>query len=236
MKAILLAAGLGTRLQPLTHTIPKCLVPIQGKPLLAIWLDNLIATGFSEILINTHYLAEQVVRFVETSPHQNAITLVHEPALLGTLGTLKANQTFWQQEEVLIAHADNLCLCDWQSFLSAFKQRPKNCLGTLMLFNTDVPQVCGIVELDQRNLVQAFHEKVKNPPSNLANAAIYLFDQTLVEHIALLEQQADDISLHLIPTLMGQLNAWVNQGYLRDIGSLEQLQKANADMERLLKN
>mgnify|MGYP003956646267 CR=1 FL=1 len=65
MRAMLLAAGLGTRLQPITDKIPKCLVPIKGKPLLQIWLERLAQVGIGPFLINTHYLAEQVEAFIE---------------------------------------------------------------------------------------------------------------------------------------------------------------------------
>lgn len=64
MKAFLLAAGFGTRLRPLTNTVPKCLVPISGTPLLEIWLDLLLHHGVNEVLINTHYLHQQVHSFV----------------------------------------------------------------------------------------------------------------------------------------------------------------------------
>ncbi|MBF0127941.1 MAG: NTP transferase domain-containing protein, partial [Magnetococcales bacterium] len=60
MKAIILAAGLGTRFRPMTDTIPKCLLPIDGRPLLSIWLDHLRSQGVDEVLINTHWLAGQV--------------------------------------------------------------------------------------------------------------------------------------------------------------------------------
>ena len=64
MKAILLAAGFGTRLRPLTNNIPKCLVPIKGKALLEIWLDKLSDVGVKDFLINTHYLPEKVESFI----------------------------------------------------------------------------------------------------------------------------------------------------------------------------
>jgi|SaaInlStandDraft_4_1057021.scaffolds.fasta_scaffold07537_3 mannose-1-phosphate guanylyltransferase len=75
MKALLLAAGLGTRLKPITNTIPKCLVPINGKPL----LENLSAIGIDEFLINTFYLSEQVEKFVNSSKYK--VTLVREDEL-----------------------------------------------------------------------------------------------------------------------------------------------------------
>ena len=65
MRAILLAAGLGTRLRPITDTIPKCLVPINGKPLIDYWLEQLTKAGIEKFLINTHYLHEQVESYIE---------------------------------------------------------------------------------------------------------------------------------------------------------------------------
>ena len=69
MRVLLLAAGCGTRLRPLTNTIPKCLVPINGQPLLDIWLNSLNKAGQGPFMINTHYLADQVHKFIEFSPY-----------------------------------------------------------------------------------------------------------------------------------------------------------------------
>ncbi len=82
MKALLLAAGLGTRLRPITNIIPKCLVPINGKPLLEIWLETLTKAGVKEFLINTHYLHEKVEAFVYDSKYKNVVTLVYEKIYL----------------------------------------------------------------------------------------------------------------------------------------------------------
>jgi len=232
-KAILLSAGFGTRLRPLTNNLPKCLVPINGKPLLQIWLEQLTENGIEEFLINSHYLSEQVHQFIETSAFKEQVTIFHEPELLGTLGTLKSTLGFWKHESVLIAHADNLCLCSWQKFQQQFIHKADDVFGTMMVFNTDVPQSCGIIEYNDSALVTAFHEKVNNPPSNLANAAIYLFDQRVSLLIEQSTLQETDISLHLIPKLLNKLNFWQTDGYLRDIGSLSSLAKAESDTRNL---
>ena len=78
MKAVLLAAGLGSRLSPITDTIPKCMVSINGKPLLGYWLDTLVTLGITEILINLHYLPQLVRNFVATCPHRNLVSFVEE--------------------------------------------------------------------------------------------------------------------------------------------------------------
>ena len=229
-KAILLSAGLGSRLRPVTDTTPKCLVPIHGKPLLQIWLDTLSAAGISQFYINTHHLADEVEEFIELSGYKSKITLVYEEELLGTLGTLFKASSFFSDDNILVAHADNLCLCDWSSFFNSFKERPTNCFGTMMLFETDNPQACGVVELDDKTRVQAFHEKVDKPPSRLANAAVYLFDKTLSERMSTLPSGSFDISVHFIPTILGNISSWENECYLRDIGTLESLRRANLDM------
>jgi len=232
-KAILLSAGFGTRLRPLTNTIPKCLVPINGKPLLQIWLEQLSDNGIEEFLINSHYLSEQVDLFIENSPFKNQVTIFNEPELLGTLGTLKSTLSFWENESVLVAHADNLCLCSWGNFQQQFLLKDKKVLGTMMVFNTDTPKSCGIIEYNNEGLVKAFHEKVANPPSNLASAAIYLFDPRVIPLIEKSSPQETDISLHLIPKLLGKLNFWQTDGYLRDIGNLVSLAKAELDMTEM---
>ena len=83
MRAILLAAGYGTRLRPLTNKIPKCLVSIKGKPLLQIWLEQLTAAGIGPFLINTHYLADQVVDFRRYPDHWRNLFPTQPPGLRG---------------------------------------------------------------------------------------------------------------------------------------------------------
>lgn len=91
MKAFLLAAGLGTRLRPLTDTIPKCLVPINGKPLLQYWIDLFEKHGIDEVCINLHYLSDQVVNFIKANPSKIKWHLSYEPELLGSGGTIFSN-------------------------------------------------------------------------------------------------------------------------------------------------
>lgn len=222
MKALLLAAGRGERLKPLTNTIPKCLVPINGKPLLGLWLENLSAAGVDRFLINTHYLKEQVEAFVAHHPFRDRITLAYEPALLGTAGTISSNRSFWENEkDVLVIHADNVCDCDLNAFIAAHKNRPAGCTMTMMTFVTDTPSTCGIVELDGRGVVTRFHEKVANPPSNLANAAVYICSVDFLKSLT----TETDLSLEVIPSQLGKIFTWQNRGILQDIGTPEAYRK-----------
>ena len=221
MKALLLAAGLGTRLRPITNTVPKCLVPINGKPLLEYWLENLAKAGINEFLINTSYLAEQVEDFVNNSPYKDKITLVYENELLNTGGTVLSNRYFFEDESFMLVHADNLSFCNFNDFINTHKKRPENCDITMMLFETDSPKSCGIVELDENNIVHKFHEKVENPPSTLANGAVYICEPSVIEFMVSLNKKDIDFSNDVLPNYIGKINTFLNNIYHRDIGTIE---------------
>ena len=96
IRVLLLAAGFGTRLRPLTFDIPKCLIEVDKKPILGFWLNKLEDFGVERILINTHYLADKVNHFLDNNYLQNRkIKKFHEKKLLGTAGTLIANYKFF---------------------------------------------------------------------------------------------------------------------------------------------
>jgi mannose-1-phosphate guanylyltransferase len=229
MRALLLAAGLGTRLRPLTEHVPKCLVPIHGKPLLGYWFDLLLGNGIERVLVNTHYLAEVVREFVAGSPWRSRVALVHEERLLGTGGTVLANRAFFQGSAFLVAHADNLTRFDVQAFIQRHEARPPGVAITMMTFRTDSPQSCGIVEEDARGVVTAFHEKVANPPGNLANAAVYIFEPEVVNFLKRMGKEIIDLSTEVIPAFVGRIQTFHNAGYHRDIGTLESLRLAEQE-------
>jgi mannose-1-phosphate guanylyltransferase len=226
MKALLLAAGLGTRLRPLTEHTPKCLVEIGGRPLLDYWLHDLRVAGVEKFLINTHHLAQQVQAFVSEHPLRDNIQLVHEPDLLGTARTIWTNRHFLGGSTTLVAHADNFCVCDWTDFFRAHRNRPMGTVLTMMVFRTDSPRDCGIVELDEQGVVVAFHEKIANPPGNLANGAVYLIEPELIQASHLFGSTTSDLSNEILPELVGQMFTWQNQDLHIDIGSERQLTRA----------
>ena len=93
-----------------------------------------------------------------------------------------------------------------------------------MTFRTDEPSNCGIVELNDYGYVINFHEKKKDPPGNLANAAIYIFQPEVIEYIQTLNKNIIDISTDVIPKFLGKIQAYQNNLYLRDIGNLKSLE------------
>lgn len=227
MKVLLLAAGLGTRLKPITDTVPKCLVSIHGQPLLHIWLQRLSAAGAGPFLVNTHYLASKVVDFVQSSPYRAVVSLVNEPELLGTAGTLIENLGFFGNGDGMLLHADNYCLADLRAFQEAHRNRPAHCWMTMMTFRTQTPLSCGIVELDQHGVVVGFHEKVFNPPGNLANGAIYILSAELMEWLRALTPSPKDFSTEIIGRLMGRIYTYETDAVFLDIGTPQSYALAN---------
>jgi mannose-1-phosphate guanylyltransferase len=227
MRVLLLAAGLGTRLKPITDTTPKCLVPIGKKPLLEIWLERLSEAGFGPFLINTHYLADHVKTYVEESPFRKTIKLVHEDQLLGTAGTLIENLKFFQGEDGMLIHADNYCMADFTAFKRAHINRPLGCLITMMTFRTDDPSSCGIVELDNHGIVVGFHEKVQKPPGNLANGAVYIISNELLTVIETELNYVKDFSTEVLHRFIGKIYTYETSEIFIDIGSIFNYKKIN---------
>jgi mannose-1-phosphate guanylyltransferase len=232
MRALLLAAGMGTRLRPITDVMPKCLVPIHGRQLLAYWLDLLFEGGIDRVLINTHYLPDAVRSFVADSHWQARVDLVHEQELLGTGGTVAANHAYFRGEPFLVAHADNLTDFNLSALCVAHETRPPGVAMTLLAFHTDYPRSCGILELDSSGVVRSFHEKVENPPGDLANAAVYILEPEVTAYALALNKPVIDLSTEIVPAFLGRILAHETAGYHRDIGSVENLRKAHLEFPR----
>jgi mannose-1-phosphate guanylyltransferase len=192
-----------------------------------VWLDRLTRAGIGPFLINTHYMAERVRAFIASSPHRDQVTLVHEETLLGTAGTLIANLGFFSGQDGLLIHADNYCLADFRAFVHAHERRPSFCVMTMMTFRAGAPSSCGIVELDARGVVVGFHEKVANPPGNLANGAVYILSAELLRSMTSELSTAKDFSTEVLPKLIGRVFTYETSEIFLDIGTPEAYSKAN---------
>ena len=236
MKAILLCAGYGTRLRPLTYKTPKCLMQLNGKPLLEYWLNKLERTNCEEVIVNTHYLANQVEKFIAGYKSNNLkIKLSHEKILLGTAGTLRKHIDTFKNKTGLLIHADNVMEDELISLISAHNNRPKNCLITMQTFKTKHPKSCGIVTLDKNSVVTSFHEKVENPPGCIANGAIYVFDKEFIDFFNNLNPFVNDFSTEILPNLLGKIYTCHTKKNYMDIGTPENLNEAQriwADLQK----
>ena len=110
--------------------------------------------------------------------------------------------------------------------IEADKKRPKNCLFTMLTFNSDSPKSSGIVIKNEHNVLKEFFEKVENPPSNIANAAIYIFDYEFIKNLKLNYPLAKDFSEEIIPNYLGKIYTYHTNELLIDIGTIKGLAKA----------
>jgi mannose-1-phosphate guanylyltransferase len=218
MKAFLLAAGLGTRLKPITDHTPKCMLEIDGRPLLDIWLDEFDRAGVDEVLVNVHRLADVVRAHIERRDAPPEVHTFFEPELLGSAGTLVVNRDWVAGEEFFLAcNADNLTDFDLRSLIEF--HRKGDSIATLTLFHAEQPSACGIVELDDAFRVVGFEEKPRNPVSDLANAGIYAFHPSVLDDVG--GEPPLDIGFDMLPRLVGRARAIEIAGYFRDIGTAE---------------
>lgn len=229
MRVLLLAAGLGTRLRPLTDTVPKCLVEIDGRPLLDFWMELLSLGGVKDILINLHHLPDAVIKYLSRCRYPINITTVCEETLLGTGGTLLRNREFFGGDAAMLIHADNLSCFDVSAFVNCFETRPEGIEITMMTFRTADPRSCGIVEVDEHGIVRAFHEKVFDPPGNLANGAVYIVSAEVFRFLSTLGKSVIDFSTEVLPCYVGRINTFHNGLFHRDIGTPEALLEARKD-------
>lgn len=223
MKAFLLAGGHGTRLRPLTDSVPKCLVPIRGRPLLDIWLDLCARSGITEVLINLHAHSQAIEQHLKRSQSPVSVCLVHEDRLLGSAGTLAANRAWVGSDPAFwILYSDVLTNANLRR-MSEFHTRHAG-IATLGLYQVPDPSRCGVAITDDTGLIVDFEEKPQTPRSNWVFSGLMLASPHLFDLIP--PCIPADIAFHVLPRLLGKMLAYPIEDYLLDIGTLPNYQRA----------
>jgi mannose-1-phosphate guanylyltransferase len=226
VKAFLLAAGVGSRLRPITDATPKCMLIIDDRPLLDIWLDAFERAGVDEVLVNLHHLPDVVRAHLASRTAPPMVRTFFEPELLGSAGTLIANRQWVAGEELFLAcYADNLTDFDLRSLIGAHREH--GAIATLTVFHSEQPSSGGVVELDHAGRVIGFVEKPSEPVSDLTNAGLYAFHPAVLDEIDGLPPS--DIGYDLLPRLVGRARAVLVEGYFRDIGTTDAYRRAREE-------
>ena len=226
MKAFLLAAGVGSRLRPITDKIPKCLVPINGHPLLYYWLKLFENYGIDEVLINLHHLTDLVFEFLEENEFDLKVHTVFEQELLGSAGTIRNNFDFvCKESEFLICYADNLTNINLAQMIDFHKSHRS--ILTLGLFRANNPTKCGIAEMAENHTVVNFVEKPRNPKSNLAGAGVYVANHEIRHYLP--EYYPADFGYNVLPELIGKMKGYFINEYFLDIGTVENYERAQRE-------
>ena len=167
MKAIIPVAGVGSKLRPHTHTQPKALVPVAGKPILAHIIDGLLEGGIREFVLVVGYLGDKIEKFIHTTYTDIRVEFVIQEPREGLGHAIWLTKPFIEKEEaVLIVLGDTIVNVDIQALVQS-----KNSVLGVMKVST--PWLFGIAEVDGQGLIKRLVEKPKIPKSNLALVGIY---------------------------------------------------------------
>jgi mannose-1-phosphate guanylyltransferase len=223
VKAFLLAGGHGTRLRPITDSIPKCLVPIRGKPLLDIWLDLCATSGITEVLINLHAHAQTIQQHLRRGVCRVNVRAIHEDRLLGSAGTIAANRDWIGSDPAFwVLYSDVLTNMNLMR-MSEFHDRHE-AVATLALYNMPDPSRGGVAVTDDRGVIVEFEEKPQTPRSHWAFSGLMLARTQLFDFLPPFVPA--DLGFHVLPRLLGKMMAYPIHDYLLDIGTLPNYEKA----------
>ncbi len=184
MKAIVLAAGKSTRLQPVVNSLPKPMVQINGKPILEHTILLLKHYGINEIYINLHYLPHIIQGYFGDGQQLGlSITYNFEPEILGTAGGVKGFEKYIGTSQFLVIYGDNYIDYDLSEIITC--HRKKRGLGTIVLYEKEDVSLSGIARLDEDGRIIECIEKPKPDEliSHLVNAGIYVFNPEIFDYI-----------------------------------------------------
>jgi len=237
-KVMVLAAGLGTRLRPLTDLISKPMAPIVNKPVMEHIIELLAKYGFTEIVCNLHWYPEDIKNyFGDGSKWGVSIAYSYEDKLLGTAGGVKNVEDFFEERTFLVISGDALTDIDLESLIEFHKE--KSCISTIVLTRVEDTSQYGVVLLDKDNKIYGFQEKPLGgeAESSLANSGIYVFEPKILKYVP--EGKFYDFGKNLFPDLLKKkisYYGYVHNQYWNDVGSLSEYQRGNFDaLERKVK-
>jgi len=231
LKAMLLAAGLGTRLRPLTYELPKPMVPVLGRPVMEHILRLLAKHGFDDVVANLHYFPDLIRdRFGDGSAYGVRLVYSYEPELLGTAGGVRNVREHFGDETFLIISGDALTDIDLGALWAAHKQQGG--IATLALKRVDDTSQFGVVIVAEDGRIQGFQEKPDPAEalSNLGNCGIYVFEPEIFDYFP--ETEFVDWAMDVFPTLLAQDVSFYGHefpDYWNDVGSLEEYRQGNFD-------
>ncbi len=230
MKAMILAAGVGSRLDPLTRNLPKPLVPIVNKPVMEHIIELLARYGFTKIMVNVYYHADQIEQyFGDGSKWGVKLEYSREDQLWGDAGSVKRCEKFFDSTFLVIG-GDDLADIDLKRLTKHHHENKALC--TIALSLVDDPSEYGIVLLNERGKITKFVEKPKGEVifSNMANTGVYLFEPDIFELIPKGTQYG--FGNNVFPMLLEQKKRFyghLTSSYWRDVGSLKQYQETHRD-------
>ncbi|MEA2208012.1 MAG: mannose-phosphate guanylyltransferase [Solirubrobacteraceae bacterium] len=228
MRAMVLAAGLGTRLRPLTYEITKPMVPVLDRPVMEHILDLVERYDFDGVIANLHYFPDTI-----REHFGDRISYRYEPELLGTAGGVRACADFFGDEPFLVISGDALTDIDLGSFVA--RHRESGGIATLAVKQVTDTREYGVVLHDRAGRITGFQEKPspEEALSDLGNCGIYIFEPTIFDHFP--DRPFVDWAKDVFPTLLQRdvpFHIHEVREYWNDVGSLGELRQGTFDALR----
>ncbi len=228
MKAMVLAAGLGTRLRPLTYEITKPMVPVLDRPVMAHIIDLLDKHGFEQVVANLHYFPDSIREYFG-----ERISYRYEPELLGTAGGVRACASFFGEESFLVISGDALTDIDLTAL--AARHREAGGVATLAVKRVVDTREFGVVLHDREGRITGFQEKPspEEALSDLGNCGIYVFDPRIFDYFP--QRPFVDWAQDVFPVLLENdvpFHIHEVREYWNDVGSLGELRQGTFDALR----
>jgi mannose-1-phosphate guanylyltransferase/phosphomannomutase len=228
---MILAAGVGSRLDPLTRNIPKPMVPIVNRPVMEHIVELLAKHGIKDIMVNLHYLADQIENhFGDGSKWGVNIHYSKEDRLWGDAGSVKRCEEFFD-DTFLVVGGDDLADLDLSRIMRVHKE--KRALATIALSLVDDPSEYGIALLNERGRITRFLEKPRGEVifSNTANTGVYVFEPQILEFIP--RGVPYGFGNNVFPMMLEhrtRFYGYLTSSYWRDVGNLKQYQQSQFDV------
>ncbi len=231
MRAMVMAAGKGTRLRPVTDLLPKPMAPVANRPVIHHILRLLKRHGYSEVVLNLHHLPEAITGYLgDGSSVGLDIRYSYEPELLGTAGGVKKNEDFLGTGTFLIMSGDALTDIDLTGLVAA--HRRTGSIATIAVKEVADPSLYGVVVVDNDGRVVGFQEKPSREEARslLCNCGIYVFEPEIFSLMP--AGQFDDFGSRLFPDMLEAdipFHVHTFEGYWSDVGNLVEFARGNAD-------
>lgn len=233
LKAMIMAAGMGSRLEPVTLMLPKPLIPVMNRPLMDIILSQLASAGIKDVISNTYYLADQIIDRYKKNNLGIKFNHIKETELSGTAGGVKKCQFFFDEgEDFLVMSGDILTTVDIKKGIEIHKKSGAIATIGIKQIENDKVSNFGVVVTDSNGFITEFQEKpsVDEAKSNLINTGIYIFNYKIFDFIP--ENTFYDFAKDVFPKLLEnhQINTFVVDEYWNDIGTISQYKQSIQDV------
>jgi NDP-sugar pyrophosphorylase family protein len=244
MKAMILAAGLGTRLKPITDSLPKCMIPIAGKPLILHQIMWLKKNWINEIIINLHYLPKKVIDYLGNGKRLGVKISYSDESekLMGTAGGVKKAEDFFD-DTFLVYYGDAFTNFDLKEMID-FHVSKSSFLTICIKERQNNERISNLFRFDKDNRILSFKEKPEKQDligfegKNIENCGIYLCNKDILKKIP--KNTFFDFAYDLFPKLVEEERVYgytlPDKYYWCELGKLEKYMKHKEEIERLLAN